>query len=130
MGGDGNGLLGVTSKIPRGNSICPSGWCLSGECNYCLLYFLSTWCYVTLLQDKMSQGFPHILVETVKHPQILHKAMSGHGPPHPPFIVFLTLCTWLVFLMSCTWLNCPDLLLPLSHTVSDQKLEVGMAWEW
>ena len=55
---------------------------------------------------------------TVRH----EKGITTIG--HRPLCVYY-LSTW----CNCTWPNLPGLPPPYSHTVSDQILEVGMAWE-
>jgi len=43
-----------------------------------------------------------------------------------PLVCLWHLSTW----YHCTWPDLPDLPPPYLHTASDQRLEVGVAWEW
>jgi len=64
------------------------------------------------------------------HPSFIVPGMVRHETAittvrHRPPCVYL-LSTW----RNHTWRNLPGLPPPYLHTVSDQILEVGTAWEW
>ena len=60
---------------------------------------------------------PSCLLDIKKNLKILCRALPPHVYPY-------------IYLMSCTWLLLPGLPRLFLHNASDQKLEVGTAWEW